>query len=812
MSKYFNLLNHDWTLQDSGKVYRITIGLNENLPDELEKKFKGMLRLISIEPKEEVVQPAIWEITSKNETEQIFNRLIKKVDNKRLGQQPQEWREFIRFVSSYFRTRGIEHPIVVEIGVWYNAQQIFYEEILGAEYIGIDISNKFCTIKGDTHQTSTLEQLKKILNGRKIDLLFIDGDHSYNGVKKDYEMYSPLVEHIIAFHDITTIYDTNPKDPVHVVEFWNELEVSDKENTHITIFHHNPKTPGIFAPGRQMGIGVVVKLNGKIVEKKVQKDGMKVYTFAVCRNEEKMLPYYLKHYEKIADRIIICDGGSTDGSLVIMKANSKVVIVSDPQEKQDEYNLMKFRNEYYLKHKNEIDWAIIGDIDEFLMVDRETLLRYKNEKINIPKVVGYQMFSEDFPSDKSKQIYEQVHTGFSDPKWMNKNVIFNPKEVVINYVMGCHKCNPQGDIKYSNNYLNLLHFKCIGYDQFIDKSKKSSERLSERSIQKGLAFQYKVHSKLTKEEFKRILVHGKVFDKPNNDVEDLVTFDNSGKVISIEKKVRKEISETDLVRNYKKQWDDISEKTVNNKTIVISNRPKEYKVKSNLKVNCVIPTLGLREQITDTIDTLLTSTYKNIQVIIIVQEKKEMVDKLKTLYMDDNRVEVIFEKERIGWVQSLNNIAKREGHLFALADDIAITREVIEILISEMDRLFSNSDGVLLTNLTFTLYKDKMGWAGSFPLIGNKFISRFPGRQVICPDYMTYCGDVELPDFANSIKKCLMIPEARVIHFERRTIKKEATAILTRQTGIPDMETYFIRQQRGYLWGKNFNLLKDERR
>jgi predicted O-methyltransferase YrrM len=49
----------------------------------------------------------------------------------------------------------------------------------------------------------TLEEVKRILGGEKADFLFIDGDYTYEGVKRDL-MYSPLVREggIIAFHDI----------------------------------------------------------------------------------------------------------------------------------------------------------------------------------------------------------------------------------------------------------------------------------------------------------------------------------------------------------------------------------------------------------------------------------------------------------------------------------------------------------------------------------------------------------------------------------------------------------------------------------
>ncbi len=77
-------------------------------------------------------------------------------------------------------------------------------------------------IRDDSHKKKTLNQIKKILGKNKLDFLFIDGDHTYNGVKKDFEMYSPLVKKggIIAFHDIAKSNDTSCK----VNTFWNQIK------------------------------------------------------------------------------------------------------------------------------------------------------------------------------------------------------------------------------------------------------------------------------------------------------------------------------------------------------------------------------------------------------------------------------------------------------------------------------------------------------------------------------------------------------------------------------------------------------------
>ena len=56
---------------------------------------------------------------------------------------------------------------------------------------------------GDSHADSTYEEAAGAVGGN-VDFLFIDGDHSYEGVSQDFEMYRRLIgdDGIIAFHDI----------------------------------------------------------------------------------------------------------------------------------------------------------------------------------------------------------------------------------------------------------------------------------------------------------------------------------------------------------------------------------------------------------------------------------------------------------------------------------------------------------------------------------------------------------------------------------------------------------------------------------
>ncbi len=84
---------------------------------------------------------------------------------------------------------------------------------------------KLHLLRADSHSEETLDKVMNILGGKKADFLFIDGDHSYDGVRMDFEMFSPLVKEggIIAFHDIVV----HPAETgCKVSEFWDEIKKS----------------------------------------------------------------------------------------------------------------------------------------------------------------------------------------------------------------------------------------------------------------------------------------------------------------------------------------------------------------------------------------------------------------------------------------------------------------------------------------------------------------------------------------------------------------------------------------------------------
>jgi cephalosporin hydroxylase len=80
-------------------------------------------------------------------------------------------------------------------------------------------------IQADSHDPSTVEKVRRRLPEGELDFLLIDGDHSYEGVCRDFELYSTLAADggLVAFHDIVPSHPGGHGDPGDVPAFWSEV-------------------------------------------------------------------------------------------------------------------------------------------------------------------------------------------------------------------------------------------------------------------------------------------------------------------------------------------------------------------------------------------------------------------------------------------------------------------------------------------------------------------------------------------------------------------------------------------------------------
>ena len=84
-------------------------------------------------------------------------------------------------------------------------------------------SQQLLLLRGDSHSGRTLDRVNAALKGKQLDYLFIDGDHSYAGVKSDFEMYGAIVRRggLVALHDIV---GGRTESVGGVPRFWDEIK------------------------------------------------------------------------------------------------------------------------------------------------------------------------------------------------------------------------------------------------------------------------------------------------------------------------------------------------------------------------------------------------------------------------------------------------------------------------------------------------------------------------------------------------------------------------------------------------------------
>jgi glycosyltransferase involved in cell wall biosynthesis len=227
-----------------------------------------------------------------------------------------------------------------------------------------------------------------------------------------------------------------------------------------------------------------------------------------------MLPYFLRHYQRFCERIVIYDNHSTDDSVAIIRSFSNTEVrhyESDNSMRSD--RMTEIRDHAWKEARGHADYVIVCDIDEFLY--HSNLIGFleekKREKITLFLPRGHQMIADHLPT-AAGQIYDEITTGCRN-RWFDKPCLFDPQAIEeINYGPGCHLCHPIGDVRlYRSTFdLKLLHFRWLGLDYVLKLHAERRDRVSEANRKNGLSVHYFISDEEVQRQFesqKQMAVH-----------------------------------------------------------------------------------------------------------------------------------------------------------------------------------------------------------------------------------------------------------------------------------------------------------------
>jgi glycosyltransferase involved in cell wall biosynthesis len=220
---------------------------------------------------------------------------------------------------------------------------------------------------------------------------------------------------------------------------------------------------------------------------------MRIDLYASCWNEERIIPFFLRHYEPVVDRIIIFDDGSTDRSRELLAASPKVELRRLRQGESSILMQMEELNHCWKESRGRADWVFICDMDEQIYHHRDLrvyLEQCKNAGITILNPVGVDIVSVDFPpldSILTETVRLCVRTFLQD-----KIAVFDPSAIdEINYTPGRHLAKPIGRLVFpGEREVKLLHYKHLGLDYVQRRTKELQSRKTHFDRERGWGLHY----------------------------------------------------------------------------------------------------------------------------------------------------------------------------------------------------------------------------------------------------------------------------------------------------------------------------------
>jgi hypothetical protein len=223
--------------------------------------------------------------------------------------------------------------------------------------------------------------------------------------------------------------------------------------------------------------------------------------FILCHNEQVLLPLTVDYYKNIFPNSIITiyDNESSDNSVEIAKTLGCNVISWSSNNQNNVFMKADISNNCWKSVKS--GWIISIDMDEWLCITEESLIQEQLKGTTVLQTQGIEMIGEcSSPHLKNFNIGSINRGIFFDGE--SKCVcFFRPSIKEMNYISGCHKCTPIGNVKFSSTIYVIKHFSYLGLQFIINKSMNRYARSRSVSERFNMSKHYKGDVDAIKSEY-----------------------------------------------------------------------------------------------------------------------------------------------------------------------------------------------------------------------------------------------------------------------------------------------------------------------